>query len=138
MRLLFGFASPLLSSPLLCFGTLYPVLMYAAFCFTSTAGVIKNCKETGHISPLAQHFCVCVCVSLRVCMRVCVCAHVPFCVCMCVRACLMRRAAQQYLALLRQNSFRTERNEAHLQKRRNERRREGWKRQKYILTSDAT
>jgi len=61
---------------------------------------------------------MCVCVCARV--YVCVCVHVYLCVCVW----LMRRAAQQYLALLRQNSFRTEQNSAHLQKRRNESQRE--------------
>lgn len=45
-------------------------------------------------------------MCLQVCMCECVCA--PICGYVCVCVCLMRRAAQQYLALLRQNSFRTE------------------------------
>lgn len=137
MRLLFGFASPLLSSPLF-WDTLSCANVRCILFHQYSGSHQKLQRNRPHFSPSPALLCVCVCVSLQVCMRVCVCAHVPFCVCMCVRACLMRRAAQQYLALLRQNSFRTERNEAHLQKRRNERRREGWKRQKYILTSDAT
>lgn len=106
---------PVLPS-VLCFGTHYPELINAALCFCSTVEVIKKCTETGHVSHLAQHFCMC----LQECVGPCVRPRAD--VCVSVRACVpgeKKCSAIFSVTATEQLWDKTEENEAHLQRKGN-------------------